>query len=167
MNHTSFELHIPFYLHKYLIGPRGETISQIINSFNSEGTIVIDIPRKSSSSVGSDIINISCHKDSRYHAQSKIDDALSLALYPEGERIPVSSLFYNGLESYLVLDSKEFERIAGMNGEKLIGLTRKYSAFIFIEDESADSVKLRVVGESKTNSEKLTQHLLVSRFFIF
>lgn len=152
-------------MHKHLIGPRGETIAQIINSFTGQGPIAVDIPRKSSSALWSDTISVTCHKSSVSQAQSQIDESLRMFLFPKEKGLLVSTLFSNGLETYVILDLKDFKRIGGKNGEKLVGLTRKYAACIFIEKVLADSVTLRVVGQSKTDSEKLKQHLLVSSAF--
>lgn len=161
VNHLSVVLSIPNYLHKHLIGPKGETITQIMNSFNDHGKIHFDIPKKSFSLAGLDFVTIKCHKEVAHSIQSRIDDLLSGLLFPEGESMKISSLYSNGLESYISLSLKDFKRIGGYHGEKLIDLSRKYRAFVFVEDELPDSVKLRLVGQTKTASENLRQHFFV------
>jgi len=144
-----------------LIGPKGENINQIINSFHDDGKISLNFPRKSFLLVGTDVVTLNCHKDLAHSVKSKIDDLLSEILFPEGESVAISSLFSNGLESYISLSLKDFKRVGGHNANKFVDLTRKYEACVFIEKETPDSVTLRLVGKTKTASENLKQYLFV------
>jgi hypothetical protein len=144
-----------------LIGPKGENITQIRNSFKDHGKVCIDIPKKSFSLEGTDVVTIKCHKDLVHLVQSSIDDLLNVLMFPEGEGMQISSLCSNGLECYISLCLKDFKRIGGYHGEKLIDLSRKYRAFVFVDKELPDSVTLRLVGQTKTASENLRKHLSV------
>ena len=148
-------------MHRPLIGLKGQNIRQIVDALKDFGKVLIEIP-KEFSTIPSDIVYVRCHKDAINSVKAKIDDSLSTFLYSGKKRLCISSLFAaGGSDIFVTLNLNDFSRICIKNGERLIGITRKLSACIFVEKELSDSVILRVVGETKSDSENLHAYLMV------
>lgn len=162
-------MYVPHYLHRYLIGPSGSVIRDIVERFGGVQKVDIKFPKTGIDTRESmNTVTISINGEHLDSLLACFDETIVDALGADHESVfeCISREGEGCVSERFLIGKSDAEFVVGRNGEVLVDMLRKHGVTVWATPQGKDTELLVVGGADMTKNVSLCKKELLVFFFI-